>query len=217
MPLSFAVFPRKRLSPIRFQLIGQRSAAEFSIRKPTQDFKAIPDDIKLRTARMFMLDGGGGRYWREQGATAVNSKENHILNGKLIDEGAPGEEQRLTVILERVEGMLGFNIMGGNVGDGISSEGIYVSRIVEKGPADEQGKLRIHDRIMQKIETKKLQDRDDPFEVLFLYDRFTASSSGPMSPVGHPCLYGRLLNRSCVKTEWQQDDLSIVPEFNIQL
>ncbi|XP_078596422.1 E3 ubiquitin-protein ligase PDZRN3-like [Branchiostoma floridae x Branchiostoma japonicum] len=61
----------------------------------------------------------------------------------------PGEEQRLTVILERVEGMLGFNIMGGNVGDGISSEGIYVSRIVEKGPADEQGKLRIHDRIMQ--------------------------------------------------------------------
>ncbi|KAI8503528.1 E3 ubiquitin-protein ligase pdzrn3 [Branchiostoma belcheri] len=61
----------------------------------------------------------------------------------------PGEEQQLTVMLERDQGMLGFNIMGGNVGDGISSEGIYVSRIVEKGPADEQGKLRIHDRIMQ--------------------------------------------------------------------
>lgn len=33
--------------------------------------------------------------------------------------------------------------------DGSSNEGIFVSKIVENGPADKEGGLQIHDRIME--------------------------------------------------------------------
>lgn len=33
--------------------------------------------------------------------------------------------------------------------DGTSNEGIFVSKIVENGPADKEGGLQIHDRIME--------------------------------------------------------------------
>jgi len=35
--------------------------------------------------------------------------------------------------------------------DGTSNEGIFVSKIVENGPADKEGGLQIHDRIMEVI------------------------------------------------------------------
>ncbi|XP_002159074.3 E3 ubiquitin-protein ligase PDZRN3 [Hydra vulgaris] len=49
--------------------------------------------------------------------------------------------------LERLNGSLGFNIMGGATQDDKHSDGIIVSRIVEGGAAD--GKLQLHDCILE--------------------------------------------------------------------
>ncbi|XP_027787741.2 E3 ubiquitin-protein ligase PDZRN3 [Marmota flaviventris] len=68
--------------------------------------------------------------------------------------GGKGEETRsLSLVLHRDSGSLGFNIIGGRPcvdnQDGSSSEGIFVSRIVESGPAAKEGGLQIHDRIIE--------------------------------------------------------------------
>ncbi|XP_059426603.1 E3 ubiquitin-protein ligase PDZRN3-B isoform X1 [Carassius carassius] len=64
-----------------------------------------------------------------------------------------GETKNVTAILHRESGSLGFNIVGGRPcadnKDGTSNEGIFVSKIVENGPADKEGGLQIHDRIME--------------------------------------------------------------------
>ncbi|KAI7807912.1 putative E3 ubiquitin-protein ligase PDZRN3-like [Triplophysa rosa] len=66
-----------------------------------------------------------------------------------------GETKNVTVILHRESGSLGFNIVGGRPctdnKDGTSNEGIFVSKIVENGPADKEGGLQIHDRIMEQV------------------------------------------------------------------
>uniref|UniRef100_A0A8C2GVM7 RING-type E3 ubiquitin transferase n=1 Tax=Cyprinus carpio TaxID=7962 RepID=A0A8C2GVM7_CYPCA len=64
-----------------------------------------------------------------------------------------GETKSVAAILHRESGSLGFNIVGGRPcaddKDGTSNEGIFVSKIVENGPADKEGGLQIHDRIME--------------------------------------------------------------------
>ncbi|XP_004581685.2 E3 ubiquitin-protein ligase PDZRN3 [Ochotona princeps] len=65
-----------------------------------------------------------------------------------------GEETKsLTLVLHRDSGSLGFNIVGGrpcmDTQDGSSSEGIFVSKIVDSGPAAKEGGLQIHDRIIE--------------------------------------------------------------------
>ncbi|XP_048096135.1 E3 ubiquitin-protein ligase PDZRN3-B-like [Alosa alosa] len=64
-----------------------------------------------------------------------------------------GETRSLKVILHRSSGSLGFNIMGGrSCGDPEEehlTEGIFVSKVVENGPADKEGGLHVHDRIME--------------------------------------------------------------------
>ncbi|XP_068598161.1 E3 ubiquitin-protein ligase PDZRN3-B [Brachionichthys hirsutus] len=64
-----------------------------------------------------------------------------------------GETKSVTVVLLREGGSLGFNIVGGKPYaddiDSSSNEGIFVSKIVEKGPADNEGGLQIHDRITE--------------------------------------------------------------------
>ncbi|XP_074534723.1 E3 ubiquitin-protein ligase PDZRN3-B [Halichoeres trimaculatus] len=59
----------------------------------------------------------------------------------------------LTVHLLREGGSLGFNIIGGKLStdaaESTSNEGIFVSKIVAEGPADKEGGLQIHDRIME--------------------------------------------------------------------
>ncbi|XP_062396938.1 E3 ubiquitin-protein ligase PDZRN3-B-like isoform X2 [Sardina pilchardus] len=64
-----------------------------------------------------------------------------------------GETRSLKVILHRSSGSLGFNIMGGrSCGDPEEehlTEGIFVSKVVENGPADKEGGLQVHDRIME--------------------------------------------------------------------
>ncbi|KAJ8259746.1 hypothetical protein GJAV_G00172950 [Gymnothorax javanicus] len=64
-----------------------------------------------------------------------------------------GETKNIKVVLHRESGSLGFNIVGGRAcgenEDGSSSEGIFVSKVVENGPADKEAGLQIHDRIME--------------------------------------------------------------------
>ncbi|KAI4878923.1 hypothetical protein NFI96_014424 [Prochilodus magdalenae] len=64
-----------------------------------------------------------------------------------------GENKSVMVVLHRESGSLGFNIVGGRPctdnEDGTSNEGIFVSKIVESGPADKEAGLQIHDRIME--------------------------------------------------------------------
>ncbi|KAK7916153.1 hypothetical protein WMY93_011914 [Mugilogobius chulae] len=63
------------------------------------------------------------------------------------------ETKSVPVVLLREGGSLGFNIVGGrpcaDENDSTSNEGIYVSKIVENGPADKDGGLQIHDKIIE--------------------------------------------------------------------
>ncbi|XP_035886133.1 E3 ubiquitin-protein ligase PDZRN3 isoform X1 [Phyllostomus discolor] len=67
--------------------------------------------------------------------------------------GKGDETQSLTLVLHRDAGSLGFNIIGGRPcadnQDGPPSEGIFVSRVVDGGPAARDGGLQIHDRIIE--------------------------------------------------------------------
>ncbi|KAM3914579.1 E3 ubiquitin-protein ligase PDZRN3 isoform 1-T1 [Leptodactylus fuscus] len=73
---------------------------------------------------------------------------------KAVASPCKGEETTaLTLVLHRESGSLGFNIIGGRScvdnQDGPSSEGIFVSKIVDSGPAAKEGGLQIHDRIIE--------------------------------------------------------------------
>ncbi|XP_078424598.1 PDZ domain-containing RING finger protein 4 [Cetorhinus maximus] len=64
-----------------------------------------------------------------------------------------GETKPLTIVLHRENDTLGFNIIGGRPSsdseEDSSSEGIYVSKVMEKGPADRADGLQVHDRIIE--------------------------------------------------------------------
>ncbi|XP_034296447.1 E3 ubiquitin-protein ligase PDZRN3 isoform X1 [Pantherophis guttatus] len=65
-----------------------------------------------------------------------------------------GEETKtLNLILHRDSESLGFNIIGGRPcmdnQDGPTSEGIFVSKIADSGPAAKEGGLQIHDQIIE--------------------------------------------------------------------
>ncbi|XP_036745487.2 PDZ domain-containing RING finger protein 4 isoform X1 [Manis pentadactyla] len=64
-----------------------------------------------------------------------------------------GEYKPLTIVLERENDTLGFNIIGGRLNQNneeeTSTEGIYVSKILENGPADKPDGLKIHDKIIE--------------------------------------------------------------------
>ncbi|XP_006755610.1 PREDICTED: PDZ domain-containing RING finger protein 4 isoform X2 [Myotis davidii] len=67
--------------------------------------------------------------------------------------GPGGERKPFTILLERENDTLGFNIIGGrpnqNDQEEISREGIYVSKILKNGPADRAEGLEIHDKIIE--------------------------------------------------------------------
>ncbi|XP_049481252.1 PDZ domain-containing RING finger protein 4-like [Panthera uncia] len=80
----------------------------------------------------------------------------HVRNfaRDLGDGHGPDEEHKpLTIVLERENDTLGFNIIGGrpnqNNKEETSKEGIYVSKILENGPADRADGLEIHDKIIE--------------------------------------------------------------------
>ncbi|XP_048405314.1 PDZ domain-containing RING finger protein 4 isoform X1 [Stegostoma tigrinum] len=64
-----------------------------------------------------------------------------------------GETKSLTIVLHRENDTLGFNIIGGRPNleseEDSPSEGIYVSKVMEKGPADRADGLEVHDRIIE--------------------------------------------------------------------
>ncbi|XP_047921855.2 PDZ domain-containing RING finger protein 4 isoform X1 [Anser cygnoides] len=66
--------------------------------------------------------------------------------------GGAGEPTPLTIMLHRENDTLGFNIIGGRPNQNNqeeSAEGIYVSKILENGPADKAEGLQIHDKIIE--------------------------------------------------------------------
>ncbi|XP_032651876.1 E3 ubiquitin-protein ligase PDZRN3 [Chelonoidis abingdonii] len=76
------------------------------------------------------------------------------LSRSLAAPPCKGEETKaLTLVLHRDSGSLGFNIIGGRPcvdnQDGSSSEGIFISKIIDSGPAAKEGGLQIHDRIIE--------------------------------------------------------------------
>ncbi|XP_044612152.2 PDZ domain-containing RING finger protein 4 isoform X1 [Equus asinus] len=80
----------------------------------------------------------------------------HVRNfaGDLGGGHSPdGEHKPFTIVLERENDTLGFNIIGGrpnrNNQEETSAEGIYVSKILENGPADRADGLEIHDKIIE--------------------------------------------------------------------
>nr|XP_019815382.1 PREDICTED: PDZ domain-containing RING finger protein 4-like [Bos indicus] len=66
---------------------------------------------------------------------------------------AEGEHKPLTIVLERENDTLGFNIIGGrpnqNNQEETPMEGIYISKILKNGPADRADGLEIHDKIIE--------------------------------------------------------------------
>ncbi|XP_032501653.1 PDZ domain-containing RING finger protein 4 isoform X1 [Phocoena sinus] len=67
--------------------------------------------------------------------------------------GRDGEHKPFTIVLERENDTLGFNIIGGRPNqdnqEETPMEGIYVSKILENGPADRADGLEIHDKIIE--------------------------------------------------------------------
>ncbi|KFR02353.1 E3 ubiquitin-protein ligase PDZRN3, partial [Nipponia nippon] len=76
-----------------------------------------------------------------------------LCTGEFFKRPMGEETKALTLVLHRDSGSLGFNIIGGRPcvdnQDGSSSEGIFVSKIVDTGPAAKEGGLQIHDRIIE--------------------------------------------------------------------
>ncbi|XP_028725098.1 PDZ domain-containing RING finger protein 4 isoform X1 [Peromyscus leucopus] len=73
--------------------------------------------------------------------------------GDLGGRGWGGEQKSFTIVLEREDDTLGFNIIGGrpnqNCQKQSATEGIYVSKILENGPADRADGLEVHDKIIE--------------------------------------------------------------------
>ncbi|OXB76724.1 UNVERIFIED_CONTAM: hypothetical protein H355_000272 [Colinus virginianus] len=85
--------------------------------------------------------------------------------------GKAGEPKPLTIMLHRENDTLGFNIIGGRPNQNNqeeSAEGIYVSKILENGPADKAEGLQIHDKIIEvrPKETNKQTKKKQPTNVV---------------------------------------------------
>uniref|UniRef100_A0A673C2U9 PDZ domain containing ring finger 3 n=1 Tax=Sphaeramia orbicularis TaxID=375764 RepID=A0A673C2U9_9TELE len=83
----------------------------------------------------------------------IDSLTKTVTSQFCVPGGGESETKSMTVVLLREGGSLGFNIIGGRPcaddNDSTSNEGIFVSKIVEKGPADKEGGLQIHDRVIE--------------------------------------------------------------------
>ncbi|KAL6087776.1 hypothetical protein STEG23_031240 [Scotinomys teguina] len=91
------------------------------------------------------------RYQKLAGYMAHTRNFVRDLGGR----GWGGEQKSFTVVLEREDDTLGFNIIGGrpnqNYQKQSATEGIYVSKILENGPADKEDGLEVHDKIIEAI------------------------------------------------------------------
>ncbi|XP_021571629.1 PDZ domain-containing RING finger protein 4-like, partial [Carlito syrichta] len=110
---------------------------------------------KALLAQLWALQGEAqrtARRYREKFAQYMAHVRNFVgdLGG---GHGQDGEHKLFTIILQREKDTLGFNIIGGrpnqNNQEETSTEGIYVSKILENGPADRADSLEIHDKIIE--------------------------------------------------------------------
>ncbi|GCC26761.1 hypothetical protein chiPu_0005181 [Chiloscyllium punctatum] len=80
--------------------------------------------------------------------------------------GENGETKSLTIVLHRENDTLGFNIIGGRPNpeseEDSPSEGIYVSKVMEKGPADRADGLEVHDRIIEEAGAQLYSQKEFP-------------------------------------------------------
>ncbi|KFP05329.1 E3 ubiquitin-protein ligase PDZRN3, partial [Calypte anna] len=94
-----------------------------------------------------------GQLSKTNSFSLPSSQRSPIRKLASLCTGEGEETKALTLILHRDSGSLGFNIIGGRPcvdnQDGSSSEGIFVSKIVDTGPAAKEGGLQIHDRIIE--------------------------------------------------------------------
>ncbi|XP_012493881.1 PREDICTED: PDZ domain-containing RING finger protein 4 isoform X1 [Propithecus coquereli] len=110
---------------------------------------------KALLAQLWALQGEAqltARRYQEKFAQYMAHVRNFV--GDLGDRrGLDGEHKPFTILLERENDTLGFNIIGGrpnqNNPEETSTEGIYVSKILENGPADRADGLEIHDKIIE--------------------------------------------------------------------
>eukprot|EP00111_Clytia_hemisphaerica_P009671 TCONS_00028362-protein len=70
------------------------------------------------------------------------------FQGEMGVQSGQFEQEEMKINLEKLNGSLGFNIIGG-LSKTNSSAGIFVSRVAEGGAADQPGKLVLHDQILE--------------------------------------------------------------------
>ncbi|XP_059258888.1 PDZ domain-containing RING finger protein 4 isoform X1 [Mustela nigripes] len=112
----------RREKALRAQLWALRDEAQLTARRYQEKFSQY-----MAHVRNFARDLGGGH-------------------------GRDGEHKPFTIVLERENDTLGFNIIGGRPNQNkeeTSAEGIYVSKILENGPADRADGLEIQDKIIE--------------------------------------------------------------------
>lgn len=114
---------RRRERALLAQLWALQGEVQFAARRYQEKFARY-----MAHVRNFARDLGGGR-------------------------GRGGEHKPFTIVLERQNDTLGFNIIGGRPHQTNQekklAEGIYVSKILENGPADRADGLEIHDKIIE--------------------------------------------------------------------
>uniref|UniRef100_A0ABM5GFY5 PDZ domain-containing RING finger protein 4 n=1 Tax=Pogona vitticeps TaxID=103695 RepID=A0ABM5GFY5_9SAUR len=122
-----------------------------------------PRPLLARAPRRPLLEERAGGSSRGEGAlpgqpAAPKDRQKcrqPVGPGSHLEDHRPGEGVQpkcLTIMLHREKNALGFNIVGGlaNQGSQVESvEGIYVSRIMENGPADKAEGLQVNDKIIE--------------------------------------------------------------------
>ncbi|XP_074395950.1 PDZ domain-containing RING finger protein 4 isoform X2 [Zonotrichia albicollis] len=121
----------------------KREALRWSRREKSllAQLSALQSEVQL-TARRYQAKFG-------QYMSHISSIARDLAGGQ---PGKGGVRKPLMIMLHRENDTLGFNIIGGRPNQNNqeeSAEGIYVSKILENGPADKAEGLQIHDRIIE--------------------------------------------------------------------
>ncbi|XP_072238957.1 E3 ubiquitin-protein ligase PDZRN3-B isoform X2 [Leuresthes tenuis] len=112
--------------------------------------RALKADNSALQCKLIILD----REFKKQ-AIKANKREKSLLAQlsavhSELQMTALKYQKKFTEYSERIDSLtktVAFSCKDDN--DGTSSEGIFVSKIIEKGPADKEGGLQIHDRIIE--------------------------------------------------------------------
>ncbi|XP_074840180.1 PDZ domain-containing RING finger protein 4 isoform X2 [Carettochelys insculpta] len=124
---------------------GPRARLEQELRRQARVWSRREKALLAQLAALQRAGQPGGRGKFNQDA--------HPLGSSGGNSGKGGEPNPLTIMLQRENDTLGFNIIGGrpsqNNQEDSLPEGIYVSKILENGPADKIEGLQIHDKIIE--------------------------------------------------------------------